>query len=927
MLKKMILALVVLGVLAGGGGVAWFKFMRPVDPFGAAKAAMDKGDLRTAQIELRNTVRTDPNNAEAHFRLGAVQLRMGDPVSAERSLRQARDNGFDPRPIVPLLAQTYMAQGKFRELLKDFPLAQTPQDTQGAMLVMRGTSHLQLGEIDEAQAAFLEAEKAAPAAVEPPLSMARVLLARRDFQGAEQRVDRALTLNARSPEALVLKARLLNLRGDRRNSLSALDSAIQQAPAMLAARLERANLLVALGDDAKAKEDVATVLRMEPRSAGGIYLQAVLAARARDFQTADASLTQIANLLPRFPRGYYFLGVVKFNLGQGEQALDAAQRFVQRNPTDLDGLKLLARVNIAAQRATEGVQVLRKAIADGVQADAEVYDIMGRALAQDGKPREALEAFEQAAKLAPENADIVTRLAAMRLGMGDATGAARDLDTSLELSPRQVDANEALIVAALAAGDIERASTALERAKQSGLKSENLAVLEGLVLSGQLKFDAARAAYINALRDYPGSLRARFNLARLANMQGRNGEVEQYLGDILRQEPANEQALTMMAGVFASDGRLTRAISLAEAARTAAPANPGVAALLADLYVRNNEARRALEVTDAAMKDLQTPPPNLILARARAQVTLGLLKEAQEGFRLILAADPSDIGARRALVEIMLRDNSPDSARALLRDGLAAQPGHPALIQTLIGIDLREGQPARALTTLAELQKDPRNLPASRGLRGDIYMNGNNFVAAAQAYLDDFNEAPRPDLVLRAANALGAANRPAEASRLLTDWVAKAPDDMNARLALISYDIAARRHSEAEAQLTQVLEKQPLNPVALNNLAWLYHLKNDPRARALAQRAWLLAPSAQVADTLGWILTSQGEAVAALPLLRQAARELPNEPTIQYHLAVALSEAGIRDEAITILRPLAAGTATFDEKDDATRLLERLNRR
>jgi tetratricopeptide (TPR) repeat protein len=215
--------------------------------------------------------------------------------------------------------------------------------------------------------------------------MARVLLARRDFQGAEARVDRALSLNARSPEALVLKAQLLNLRGDRRNALSALDTAIQQSPGMLAARLERANLLVALGDDAKAKEDVTTVLRMEPRSAGGIYLQAVLAARAREFQAADAALTQIANLLPRFPRGYFFLGVVKFNLGQGEQALDAAQRFVQRNPTDLDGLKLLARIHIAGQRPAEAVQLLRKAIADGVTADAEVFDILGRAHAQEGR--------------------------------------------------------------------------------------------------------------------------------------------------------------------------------------------------------------------------------------------------------------------------------------------------------------------------------------------------------------------------------------------------------------------------------------------------------------------------------------------------------------------------------------------------------------
>ena len=158
MFKKILLTLVVLALLAGGGGVVWFKFMRPVDAFAAAKTAMDKGDLRAAQIDLRNTVRNDPNNAEAHFRLGVVQLRMGDPVSAERSLRQARDNGFDPRPITPLLAQTYMAQGKFKELLRDFPIASAAPDQAAAMLVMRGTSHMQLGEMDPAYEAFLEAE-------------------------------------------------------------------------------------------------------------------------------------------------------------------------------------------------------------------------------------------------------------------------------------------------------------------------------------------------------------------------------------------------------------------------------------------------------------------------------------------------------------------------------------------------------------------------------------------------------------------------------------------------------------------------------------------------------------------------------------------------------------------------------------------------
>ncbi|MCC6716661.1 MAG: PEP-CTERM system TPR-repeat protein PrsT [Acetobacteraceae bacterium] len=927
MFKKLILALVVLGLLGGGAGFVWFRFMHAVDPFAAAKLAMDRGDLRTAQIELRNAVRATPNNAEAHFRLGAVQLRMGDPVSAERSLREARDNGFDPRPITMLLAQTYMAQGKFKDLLRDFPADSAPPEQLANILLMRGTSHLQLGEADAAYDDFIAAERAAPTLPEPLIATARVLVARRDIAGAEARVDRALTLNAKSPDALVMKAQLLNLRGDRRNALSALDSAIQQVPAMLSARLERANLLVAQGEDAKAKEDVAAVLRMEPRSAGGIYLQAVLAARAREFQVADAALTKIANLLPRFPRGLYFLGLVKFNLGQAEQAADAAEKYAARNPGDPDGIKLLARIAATSQRPADAIERINKAIAAGLKPDGELLDLLARAYGLDNQRQKALETYEAAAKLAPDNADILTRLAATRLAMGDAAGAARDLESSVELSPRKVDANEALVIAALAAGNVDQAAAALERIKHAGLKSENIAVMEGMVLSGQLHFDAARTAYIEALKEYPGSLRARFNLARLALIQDNKAEAELYLGEVLKQEPANEQALTMLVGLLVADGRTAPAVTVAEAAHGAAPANVGITALLADLYVRNNDARRALELVDAAVKDQSTVAPQLVLARARAQVALGLLRAAQEGFRLILAANPGDTGARRALVDIMLRDNSPDTARALLRDGLAASPGNPALLQTLVALELRESGPEKALNLLAELQREPRNVAPTLGLAGDILMTTNRFAAAAQAYVDDLHRQGRSDLVLRAVAAMNAAGRPADAARLLTDWLAKTPDDTAARMALISTELAQKRFPEAEKLLDEVLEKQPANPVALNNLAWLYHQKGDPRARATAQRAWLLAPTGQISDTLGWILTSQGEAVSALPLLRQAARELPGEAAVQYHLAMALSETGKKEEAITVLRPLLADNVAFAEKADATRLMQQLGTR
>jgi putative PEP-CTERM system TPR-repeat lipoprotein len=926
MFKKIFLALIVLGLLAGGGGVAWFKFMRPVDPFAAAKAAMERGDIRAAQIELRNTVRKDPNNAEAHFRLGVVQLRMGDPVSAERSLRQALDNGFDPRPVRPLLAQTYMAQGKFRDLLRDFPADTLPPDQKGQMQVLRGMAHLQLGELDQAFQNFTEAERAMPQAAEPVLAAARVLMARRDFAGAEARVDRALTLNAKSADALVLKAQLLNLRGDRRNALSALDSAVQFAPGMLAARLERANLLVALGDDAKAKEDVTAVLRMEPRSAGGIYLQSVIAARAREFAAADAGLTQIQNILGRFPRGYYFQAVVKFNLGQAEQANEAATRFLSRNPNDLDGLKLMARIHMAAQRPQEAIDVLVKAEEEGVKPDGEMLDLLGRAYAQSGRPQLALPVLERAAEIAPDNADILTRLAAIRLGLGDAAGAAKDLEQSVEMSPKRVDASEALIVAALANGEVDRAAAALDRVKQTGVRSENIGILEGMVRTGQLNFEAAKAAYANVLREYPASVRARMNLARMAMLEAKGTEAEQYLVEILRQEPANEAALNVLLQLLIADGKLDRAIGYVETARAAAPGNVGITVLLADLYLRNREARKALDMVEAAQKD-QPPSPALIMARARAQVALGLVREAQEAFRVVLANNPNDANARRALVELMLRDNSAEAAKALLRDGLAQSPGNPALLQTLVAIDLREGGADKALATLAELRQDPRNVPGTRGLRGDILMSANRHQEAAQAYIDEAKETPTADLVQRTVAALNAGGRQAESARLLREWLGKNPDDQQARMMLIGLDLAARRLDEAEKLLGEVLEKQPGNVIALNNLAWLYHQKNDDRARAMAQRAYLLGPTAHVADTFGWILTTQGDAVLALPLLRQAARELPTEPSVQYHYAVALNEAGQKEEAANVLRPIVQGTANFPEKTEATRLYESLARR
>jgi Tfp pilus assembly protein PilF len=137
-------------------------------------------------------------------------------------------------------------------------------------------------------------------------------------------------------------------------------------------------------------------------------------------------------------------------------------------------------------------------------------------------------------------------------------------------------------------------------------------------------------------------------------------------------------------------------------------------------------------------------------------------------------------------------------------------------------------------------------------------------------------------------------------------------------------DIDAHRFDDAQANLESVLAARPSDAVALNNLAWVYQRKGNPKAREVAERAYLLSPSPQAADTLGWILTEQGDPRTGLVLLRRAGALLGNDPSVQYHLAAALQANGQRDAASTVLAALLARPGEFEEKPLAVQLQQQL---
>lgn len=894
------------------------------DNISNARSAMKKGDLRAAQIELRNAIRSDPQNAEAHYWFGRVAMELGDPVAAERAALAARDRGYDPSQTVPLQAQAMLAQNKFDALLDALKPDGSNPSLDASILVSRGYAQLGLKRPEDAQRSFSEAQQVAPSAVEPLLADARLAVARADLATAEARISQAISSQPNSAEALLAKSQLLRLKNDANGALAVLDGLIQDQPSIVQARLDRASLLLALGRIDQSKDDIDLVLKGAPGNVQGIYLRAVLSAQARNFKASDADLERISAYLSRIQRAYYLQAAVKEQLGQYEQAEEAARKYLGRNPNDLAGYKVLARIQAAKRRPDLVIDTLARVV-EGGRGDAETFDLLGRAYASTGRPADAVRSLERAQAMAPTDVGLQTRLASVRMAMGDVDAAVEDLEETLQLAPKVPAVSEALFFAALATGDPRRAAVSLTRIREAQGDNEVVGNLEGLYRLAMIDIVGAHEIFEELVKKYPDFTPAKINLARTLIMLGKAKDGEDILSRLVAKKPTEEPALGLLVSRYVQSGRPSLALSLLERAVASEPNSMRLRSMLGDLFIRTGAAQKALDLA-ARDKGQSTAPAELLSLRAAAQLALGQKKEAQITYGDLLKLDPSLIGARRQLVSLMIEAGEFEAARNVMQAGIATAPRNYQLYQDYTLIDLRATGVDAALATADRLIAQDRENAMLGALKGDIYLAANRPADALNAYRESFKAVPSATLINRMAGALMRAGRSQDAIDLLSDWTKEKSDDFVALEQLAEIHIGMNKLDEAARYLELILQEKPYEAVPLNNLAWIYQQKGDSRAYGLARQAYLLAPGPQTADTLGWILLSSGKAEAGLALLRQAFLEAPNDPRIQYHLAVALRDTGSKEDAIKHLKAVTATRGEFEEKVESLRLLKDLER-
>ena len=302
------------------------------------------------------------------------------------------------------------------------------------------------------------------------------------------------------------------------------------------------------------------------------------------------------------------------------------------------------------------------------------------------------------------------------------------------------------------------------------------------------------------------------------------------------------------------------------------------------------------------------------------------MDDAAAVFREQIKLFPGDPQPHLLLGLILRQQNKIEEARQAFENAQRLAPGNLLAVTQLIDLDIAGGRFDAALQRAqAELERAPQS---AHFLEGKVYAAQGQWDRAEASLLKtlelDPNYLSAYELLI---STYVASNKLPQAINQVESLLSKSPDNLRALMVSALLYERINELAKAQAAYEKLLSIKPDSPPILNNLAYLYaeRLGELDKAYDLAQRARALQPGdAAIADTLGWILYKRGDYKQALALLQESAKNLPNNPEIQFHLGMANYMMGRTEEAQTAFRQAVATAGDFPGREEAKHQLSRL---
>ena len=489
-----------------------------------------KGNVTAARSQALKAVRDADDWGLAHAVLARTQLGLGDGIAAEAELDRATENGVAVNRVQQLYAHAYLLQGDPDRALKRAARAD-PRYARYTMAV-QGQAFAALGNPAAARNVLEDAVVRYSTSSDAWGALAKFRFDTGDMVGAINAAAKALDLDPDNIDALILRGKLVRQQYGLDASLPWFESALAHDQWRYDALIEYA---ATLGDAGRTRDMLAAVrkaMEVEPDSAQGFYLQALLAARAGDWDTARSVLARAGDDVGDVPGAQLLSGAIELQQGVYEQAIATLGALVGDQPMNLSARKLLATAFLRSGDTSQALAVLRPM---AVRADADSYTLTltARAFEQAGNRDMAARFLDRAAVPAVDRSASFSSDESLTMLGFDAANAPQD--------PRAI--------VPLIRGMIDAGDTGKALARASDIAARNPGAPEARLMVGDVyaamgQWDAATSAYRDAASirfDEATMLRLVDSLDRA----GKRGDAQQVLALFLQQNPANVAALRL----------------------------------------------------------------------------------------------------------------------------------------------------------------------------------------------------------------------------------------------------------------------------------------------------------------------------------------------------------------------------------------------
>jgi putative PEP-CTERM system TPR-repeat lipoprotein len=888
----------------------------------SAKSYLAKGDYKAAVVQLKNAIAGAPNDGEARFLLGKALLETGDAGGAEGEARKAIDLKYSPEDSYPLLARALLAEGKYEVAIAELTShkLETAQARADAGTTL-ATAKTALGDSKGAKEAIDAVLKEMPGNPRALVIKAQIAAQENRLSEAMQLVDTALAGSPTDKEAIVAKSQLLVASGKRDEAVAMLEKMVEAYPEARGARASLISLLVSSQNVDEAARQVEKLKASAPNELGTVYADALVSAARGDAPRARDLVQKVLSAQPEHLPSLYLSGMIDAQLKSYASAEETLRKVVAMAPADPSARKLLASVYIQTGQPALALETIDPLLRRTPE-DPAALRTAAEALLASGKVAKGAELYERANAIDKNNMASNVRLAQVRLATGDTDRAMKDLETLSQTDASQSQADLALILAHVQRREFDKAFAAIDSLEKKQPNNPITRNLRGGIYMAKRDYKSARASFEKAQELQPSDLASAGSLALIDVQEGKADDARKRYERMLQKDPKNEQILLSLAEVTA----MTRenpdeAKAIIDKAIAANPQSVRPRLALIGYYGRLGDARAALSAAQAA-QSLFPNDPQIVDALGASELAAGATNQGLATYARLAQMQPQNAAVQLRVAALRLQVKDYPGAIEGARSVIAVIPESPQAWAILARARIEAGQSKEALAEARKLQKDQPDHAFGYALEGEILAADKKWAEAVTPLRVGLSKQPLPLLAVSTYVALQNAGKATEATAFADSWIRQHPSDTTMQQAIAEQLLVKKDYPAASARYRAILEINPDNTVALNNLAWILGEAGDPKAREFAERAYQLAPfQASVVDTLGWTLVRTGDVARGTQLLRLASNLAPNQSEIRLHLGRALLKSGDKDAARRALDPLTKLDAASPLRADAEKAL------